>query len=1008
MPAQIVREMLNGGLVTKRHATLLSPGELQQADDCVYRSFDPALHGAPGRTEYNSTALGASPIKGLSLLSFDEGDDLLLAYYTTGLHSSVFTDLVETAFTQVQGVGTLQDTGIETMVPVHFGNSYYMLLSRDRPVRVGYLSASQITYTLSGSASYTISGTTMSTANIPRAFARVVLGQSVTGPGITGTAIVTAKATETSITLSGTPANGTYDSGTLAFAAAQIPSARVMGLDPVGRFSSAQVVVQTDGSGTQGWNSQLGNGYYWFLITEMYIPGEIDDFANGFVESGFVTKPISAQIVTYGTQYIEITHGGTTYPYVNVGGSTPLATHWQVYMSDRQADITITPSLTTFKRVGAPTPIPQTSSPAATTARLSDRVVSRGGYNPTAHAAIGSLPQWDSPAGGYKVGAGGSMSSTAGNAANSFGTFGVDTTGGLTVTGITFVIAGQANNDNVADGKSHAQIVIRSGSKVSNRHAEFIVSPNKWEYFTFGGSFDMWGESWVIGDFANGSLFVEIYRMGTANVSRCVVDGMDITIHLTGTSVNRDGVPFRTVTYRSQVGTTVSDTANLPPPTSSTGDIFQGSIVTNIVAEPPSIQWSLPGIAEAWPKPYKMRFNTLRKDRVTYVRTLGQILLVGLRDSIKRVNYLPTESDVDFQNVNIAHEDLATDHGVAGPHAATLFDMPGVGAVLAYASYKGIHITDGVTTRFLNMDLDWTATVDLNNLDSCILRVYPQENWLVLFYAPFGTSHGKNTRALIFPYASDKIKEGGFLPAIGPIKVSARSATDAALGGRTYLLTGHQATGKVYVEDQAYALPSTYTVANAAGTEEAITIVPVAKTRRMYPGGIGRAARENRIYLMTDAHGATSTATSNTTVDSTTVTSTAAFGSVLPGMLVTGTGIPVETIVTAKASSSSITISRAAIAAGTGVTLSFSSGTLALTVGGQDLAEAVSTLETGYQSTEIGGLLVSHLDNSKESLEFTFSKVTLPSAALAALGVGMRIHYFAILMSDAGQETHRA
>jgi hypothetical protein len=320
---------------------------------------------------------------------------------------------------------------------------------------------------------------------------------------------------------------------------------------------------------------------------------------------------------------------------------------------------------------------------------------------------------------------------------------------------------------------------------------------------------------------------------------------------------------------------------------------------------------------------------------------------------------------------------------------------------------NGLHITDGIRTRFLNIDLDWENTVDLSKLDKCILRVYTKENWLVLFYVPSGATHSTPTRALVFSYAPDKIKEGGLLPAIGPFKVAARSAADAVLNGQAYLLTGHNSLGRVYVEDQGLTIPGTYTVLNAAGAETAPVIVPTIKTRRIYPSGLGRQSREQRVYIMSDAHGSTVTAASDTTIDNATITSASLFGSVRVGMLVTGSGIQADTVVLT-ASASTITVSRVALATAVGVTLTFDNGVYSVTVRGQDIGFAVASLETVYDTTRIGGLTVLHPDNMKESFELLVAKVNLPDGTAAGLDVGMRLHYFAYLQTDAGQETNTA
>jgi hypothetical protein len=673
-------------------------------------------------------------------------------------------------------------------------------------------------------------------------------------------------------------------------------------------------------------------------------------------------------------------------------------------MSDRGTDTVTKPSLATFKRIGQPIDI------SLTTFLFTDTQLTQGPSGPTANTTLSGVTTLVTPSGAHVAHDGSSAgnASTTTDLGNKFTTFGFVSSGAVnggtltgseTVTGIEVLTYGRDTD---------ASVILTSTTNTRRSTPQFPTMKN-WSTIQTGGPMDTWGQVWLPADFTNASGFGLEYRARARGGQQpSLTDGITVKIYYTGTSVNRNGVPFRTVTYRSQVGTSVTDSAIQYPPPATTGDVFQGSLVLNSANDPAKLIYSLPDNPDAFPKPYFLRFNLPAKDIVTNIKRLGQILIVGLRDCIQRVNYLPTELDTQITGGGgSAHEDLATDHGIVGPRAACLFDFPGAGPVLAYVSYKGLHITDGVTTKFLNVDLDWVNTVNLDNISTCVLVNYPQEEWLVFFYNPVGASHTQNTRAFVIPYAIDKTKENGTLPVVGPLTVSGRSSCSASISGRTYLLTGHQTLGKVYVEDQGITIAAGYTVADSSGSQVTVTAVPLIKTRRIYPSGLGRQARDQRVYVMTDALGAAITVVSSTTSASATVTSAALFGSVTTGMLVTGDGIQPDTIVTAVGSTSSITLSKAATATGVGVTLTFSTGTLSLTVAGQDTNAALATLETQQQDTRVGGLVVYHADNLKESVEYTFTKATDGSSSFA-VAAALRLHYFARMSGAAGQETHRA
>jgi hypothetical protein len=478
--------------------------------------------------------------------------------------------------------------------------------------------------------------------------------------------------------------------------------------------------------------------------------------------------------------------------------------------------------------------------------------------------------------------------------------------------------------------------------------------------------------------------------------------------------MNLNGPPYRVVTFRDQIGMTVSEPAMVPMAACSTGDFFQGFLVTNDLADETAIRWSLATNPEVQPKPYVMRFNSKRKDTITLVKSLGSVLIVGLRDSIKRVNYLPTEIDTDFSQ-GIAHEDLAVDHGIAGPLAACRFDMPGQGTVLAYASSAGMFLTNGISVRPLSGDLDWSNTVKLSALSSSVLRVYPKEKWLAFYYCPAGASHNRNTRVLYFTYQSDKIKNGS-LPAIGPCKVSARSVAEASLNGDTYLITGHEHDGKIYVEDSGLTIPTGYQARNLSDAAEDVKIVPRIRTRKMYPAGIARDAREEKLYLLYSKYGSTVAVTGCTTTGgSTTVAKNGLDAAVKIGMKVTGDSIQPGTIVTDRAANS-FTMSLPAYSdtAGGGKSLTFDSGTLAVSVRGSGVAEDPSKFDTQYVSTRIGDLLVAHNDNARQGIELEIQKVPITydadgNATLTAdLSTNMRIHQFTWMLGDTGNEQNRS
>jgi hypothetical protein len=1108
-------ELFNGGIVTARHPGLLKSGELQRADDCVYREKDPAIWRAPGRTAVNGVALGsvwagaASGVKGIAHLTFERTRfDQLLAYNGTVLAHAALTAGYTTA-------GTIDPTDLQLSCTTN-GTTTLTSAALFGPVQAGWAvigtniapgttvssvtNASSLVLSIAATGSGTntltfnpmveiggpasiagtVSGTTTFTATTGFPFLADVVGSIVvtaTGSTLRVTAVSGQSGTTghyNIVTLSSAQSNGaatlqfglgcvqtfadngttdeamdftqwgaTYfvwlgrgplqrmqwkpRTGTGGTAYDDALTTRPCGLNAV----TVQPTVVQAANAAYAWPVSLLTGYFWFLCTEIWDPDAKDNNSNDTTNEVEGTYLANTKQTDNGVEPVAVnipasTGYGVTItfpPKVNTGLDGRLSTHWGVYMYGPTTDNKAIPSLAAFRRVAKV----RMNAASGQTLTLNESRATQLAY-PTVNVGAEVSTQFTNPqnmlgAFDFNFARAKSGSSTSGSensapCGNVLGTFGFNVGlpySGYSVLGIRVTVAGQADPSGNAGRKAGYYVYLKSGSKQSDPaiFSEF----GAYGYVRHGGELDTWGVNWNSTTDLTG-LTVIIGKTGTGSRQRLMIDGVRVEIFYQSGSINLNGVPFRCVTYRNQVGDTVSEPARRLPPECSTGDVFQGSLVLNDLADETAIRFSLPGEPEAFPGPYVMRFNTTkRKDRVTFMRSLGDVLVVGMENGIKRVNYLPSEQDTDFQT-GIAHSDLATDHGIAGPLAAVKFDWPNRGTMLAYASMAGPMLTDAITTRPLNMDLDWANTVKLSALSSCVFRVYPKEKWLVLYYCPAGATHTKNTRALVWSYAADKMKDGDFLPCVGPLTISGRSSMEAMLSGQPFLLTGHETNGFVYQEDFGVAQASGYQVHNASNSLTSAPIVPIVKTRRLYPCGITHDTHLYKAYLLYSNYGSQITAVGNSTVNSVTLTSSATFGSVLPGMRVQGTGIDEGTIVLA-ASASSITLSRAANATGSGVTFSFDSGTVGLMERGASIGELAQGLGQLWGSTLNGDLLVLGLDGTRQGIELQIEKVPLTfttqsdgyrieTATWADLSVNMRLHQFILSYDDQGETQTRS
>jgi hypothetical protein len=1117
-------ELLNGGIVTARVGSMLDSGELQRADDCVYREKDPSIWRAPGRTALTTTALGTD-IRGVGHLSFDGAyvDQFVeLTRRTDGsptwfsgpdrtypgfhLYGADFTAVSGLSPTEIGGqgrwFGVVTGTTLDTQFTVasctiastvvttsnSFSNVSPGAVVSGTGITAGTRvlsvdSATQITLDTAGSA-----GTvTLTFTQYP--FLITAIGARLIGTGIGTNVRITAVSNQDgttghyrTATLSVAPASGngnynfiiTFGSvydwnntggeildfvqygarryymwdgiGNLQCVewkaratASDATLGSVLGIRPVGLRpveTAPTITVQT--AQATGWNAVKGAGKYWLLITEIFSPEAniataLKDPAlrSQIVESSYLAAdnsttgdngsqsgiglPIGATIVTPASDNILITFPAVT----NDGRDGYIATHWGVYIYGPSTDL---PSLAQLRRCAT---VPITTFAAGATFTLTENTLTQIKY-PTAKRTAAGRPEFgaaerllgvfDNSDAASKVG--GSNKNMPDNAANGLTTYGFSVVGAYLaklIFGIELQVRGYADpsGDTTPTARYWVRLMTTGATKSTDTYyGEFGGQGNHTNYH--GGPMDTMGVAWVLADTPN--LEVEVGIANRGHKDALFLDGVAIKIYYTTTNVDFNGPAYRVVTYQDQVGTTISDPARLLPPQPTTGDFFQGSFVLNNRIQENQIRFSLPGDPEAWPKPYELTFNTRKKDKVTFIKTLNGMLLVGMENSIKRVNYLPKESDTKL-DTGLAHEDVATDHGIPGPFCGVKFDMPGKGIMLAYASTVGMFLTNGIWTMPLNLDLDWENTVKISALGTAVLRVYPKQKWLALFYCPAGATHNKNTRVMYFCYQADKLKDNSGMPAVGPSVASARSACEAYLNGTPYIFTGHEADGKVYVEDSGLTIPSGYQArlnddsANGDGKTASavdVKIIPLIRTRKFYPITLDRDGFGEKVYLHFAPFGSNSvTALSTTVINTTTVTSSAAFASVLPGMRVLGTGIDPGTIVVSKASSSSITISRAANASGS-ATLTFDTGTLGVTLRGSGLGEAVKGLRTDYISTLVGDLASYNNTKMRRGFEIQIEKVPLTfdsngdTLTWADLGVNMRIHTLTYVLSEAG------
>jgi hypothetical protein len=217
------------------------------------------------------------------------------------------------------------------------------------------------------------------------------------------------------------------------------------------------------------------------------------------------------------------------------------------------------------------------------------------------------------------------------------------------------------------------------------------------------------------------------------------------------------------------------------PPVSSTGDVFEGSIVQNDVANEDHVRFTAPGDLHAHPGTNVIKIRTKHKDRVVWIRTLGRAVLVGMANSLQRLDTLPLPEDASFQPDRVRTEVEGAFGGVSA-RAVAKFSYGAGSSLIAYVSPHGIIVTDGVTWDVLSADLDWEATTAGASLADSVLINNPRRFRLEFYYTPAEGS--ANTKALYLYYHPSHIKNVNGRPrakVTGPINVNANGAFMAAL-----------------------------------------------------------------------------------------------------------------------------------------------------------------------------------------------------------------------------------
>jgi hypothetical protein len=281
-------------------------------------------------------------------------------------------------------------------------------------------------------------------------------------------------------------------------------------------------------------------------------------------------------------------------------------------------------------------------------------------------------------------------------------------------------------------------------------------------------------------------------ELGEAAIATTYIDD-------TRTTDNPDlpgGAIYETISV-NLLGLAAVSPKNGPPPIAETGDVFDDSLVLNDISSRTSIVWSYPREFHAFPPLNRAYIPSRPGEHVTFIRRLGVQLLVGTTDSVWNFSWLPRPDDASFQRER-GKEQILGAHGIVGPLAGCIFSY-GRGLRLAYVSYYGIHITDGLSWDDISDDLDFDSVIERAYLHKSALIDNPSKYRLEWYFVPTGqTTIQKVMHFYYHPYHAKSGQGGGFRAKIsGSNDLTATDAFLVSIANEKRVFTT-ASDGKVY------------------------------------------------------------------------------------------------------------------------------------------------------------------------------------------------------------------
>jgi hypothetical protein len=221
---------------------------------------------------------------------------------------------------------------------------------------------------------------------------------------------------------------------------------------------------------------------------------------------------------------------------------------------------------------------------------------------------------------------------------------------------------------------------------------------------------------------------------------------------------------------------------------------------------------------------------------VTFLGTVNNKLICGLKGAIYRINYLPTEEDADGRR-GLAFERLSRTHGIANGKSACTFQGPDGRELLAFVSHNGIFATDGYTIQKLSAKLNWRRIMGLASIFTGSLALVNDPDLGLLWFH----TAGNGSYALHY---QGKLRWTGVHTFADADTGTLKAAITARRTDGSFISYLGYTRGKIWRTDQFVYIDSQWNGTWIAQNSYPLPAVAVI-TRRIGPAGIAGEATLN-------------------------------------------------------------------------------------------------------------------------------------------------------------------